>query len=130
MRLQIEVGLGGVHPALLHAVAHRQRQRAVVVLWARDRRRAPDRIAQVIEHGLLEFPSLHAGAHVRDGSGRMGGAGGGDVGWVVRVIVATPCDMLTVCRPPARPPSASQFAAYKGHTQLVISSRSVPCSCA
>ena len=45
---EIERGLRRRHPAVLHPVAHGQRQRPVVVLGPQRRGRAADRVAQVI----------------------------------------------------------------------------------
>ena len=52
LAIQIEIGLGCAHPALLHAVAHRQCKRAVIVVRTRDGGQTPEGIAQVIDDGL------------------------------------------------------------------------------
>ena len=46
---EVEGRLGRRHPVVLHAVAHGQRGRPVVVLGFQRRRRAADRVAQVVE---------------------------------------------------------------------------------
>ena len=71
---QIQPVLGGRHPAFLHAVAHRQGERLVVVLGGEHRRRAGDRIDQMIGHRGAQRVGGHAGT---------GLSGGGEVGAVV-----------------------------------------------
>ena len=66
---QVEVGLGGVGPALLHPVADRQCQRVVVVLRLQQLERSPQGVAQVVLDGLAQAGRAHAGADVGRGVG-------------------------------------------------------------
>ena len=107
LRPGVEAGLGGARPAILHPIAHRKRQRAVIVVAARDGGQPPDRVAQMIGDRLPKLGRLQPGAHV--GARRRLWCV-----WAGRRVASH-------VRYPFR---------YSGQTQLVISGRSAPCSCA
>ena len=71
---EIERGLGGRHPVVLHAVADGQRSRPVVVLRPDGGRRATDRVTQMVE----DAPSQGVGG--QSGATALVGVGGGG-GW-------------------------------------------------
>ena len=86
LAIEIEIGLGGVHPAVLHAVAYCQCQGAVVVVRTGDRRQAPNRIAQMVGHGLPEVLRVQAGSCI--------GWRGSGWGWGSTTTVHDGCSLI------------------------------------
>ena len=77
---EIKRGLGGRHPVVLHAVAHGQCRRLVVVLGPQGGRRSTDRVSQMVENASSQRIGGESGATVFVAVGSVGGWGGNDVG--------------------------------------------------
>ena len=67
---EVERGLRGGHPAVLHAVADGQRKCPVVVLWLQGGRRPADRVAQVVDDAAPQRVGGQPGAAGLVGDGR------------------------------------------------------------